>query len=65
MEKGCFFTYSWNIQENETNRTIIRIYGINEKNENVCIIVNNFTPYVYIELPNTLEWDSTKAQLVF
>ena len=64
MEKGCFFSYSWNIQENETNRTIIRIYGINEKNENVCIIVNNFTPYVYIELPNTVEWDSTKAQLV-
>ena len=64
MEKGTFFSYSWNIEDKETNRTVIRIYGLNEKNENVCVIVNNFTPYIYLELPENIVWDTTKAQLV-
>lgn len=64
MEKASFFSYSWNIDENETNRTVIRIYGLNENNENVCVIVNNFTPYAYIELPETVQWDNGTAQLV-
>jgi DNA polymerase elongation subunit (family B) len=64
MEKATLFSYSWHIDENETNRTVIRVYGLNENNENVCIIINNFTPYVYIELPTTVTWDTTNAQLV-
>ena len=64
MEKATLFSYSWHIDENETNRTVIRVYGLNENNENVCIIINNFTPYVYIELPTTVAWDTTNAQLV-
>lgn len=64
MEKGTFFSYSWNIDESETNRTVIRIYGLNELNENVCLIVNNFTPYAYIELPDAVKWDNGTAQLV-
>jgi DNA polymerase elongation subunit (family B) len=64
MEKSNLFSYSWSIDDKETNRTVIRIYGINEKHENVCLIVNNFTPYVYIELPTHIEWDSGNAQLV-
>ena len=42
MEKNEFFSYSWHLDEEETNRTVIRIYGLNPKNENVCVIVNNF-----------------------
>lgn len=64
MEKGELFSYSWHIDEKEKNVTIIRIYGLNKKNENVCVIVKDFTPYVYIELPEILEWDNSKAQLV-
>lgn len=64
METSEFFSYSWHIDEKEKNQTCIRIYGLNKKNENVCIIVNNFTPYVYVELPNVVEWDVTKAQML-
>lgn len=64
METSDFFSYAWHQDEDETDRTVIRIYGLNAKNENVCIIVNNFTPYVYIELPDVIEWDASKAQLV-
>ena len=64
MEKSEFFSYSWHIDEDEINRTVIRIYGLDKNNENVCIIVNNFTPYVYIELPDTVDWDTAKAQMI-
>lgn len=64
MEKNEFFSYSWHIDEDETNQTVIRIYGLNSKNESVCVIVNNFLPYVYLELPDNIEWDDSKARLV-
>jgi DNA polymerase elongation subunit (family B) len=64
MEKNQFFTYSWHIDEDETERTIIRIYGLNSDNESVCIIVNDFLPYVYLELPENVEWDDSRAGLV-
>jgi DNA polymerase elongation subunit (family B) len=59
-----FFTYSWHIDEEEKNITVIRIYGLDENNENVCVIVNDFTPYVYLQLPEDVKWDSSSAQLL-
>jgi DNA polymerase elongation subunit (family B) len=64
MEKNEIFSYSWHIDENEINRTVIRIYGLNENNENCCLIVNNFLPYVYLELPDNIQWDDSKAGLI-
>lgn len=63
-EKGKFFSYSWSIDEKETDKTIIRIYGLNEKNESTCIIVNDFTPYMYLQLlPENINWNE-KSNLV-
>lgn len=64
MENYRFFPYSWHKDEDEEEVTSIRIYGLNEKNENVCVRVDNFTPYVYIELPEHIQWNVSKAQLV-
>lgn len=64
MEQNKFFVYSWGIDETETEITAIRIYGINENNMNVCVRVNNFTPYVYIELPEKITWTASNANLV-
>ena len=44
------FPYSWNTYE-ENGCLGIRIFGLNAKNENVFILVNDFNPYVYLELP--------------
>lgn len=70
MKKGEFFPYSWHVDEQEEEFTAIRIYGLNKKNENVCIKVDNFTPYVYLELPeytrdgSKILWTEGKARLV-
>jgi DNA polymerase elongation subunit (family B) len=64
MKKGQFFAYSWKIDKKEEDVTAIRIYGIDENNMNICVRVNNFTPYVYVELPDKITWTQAKAQIV-
>ena len=48
-----FFSYYWTEIKND-ELTIIRAYGLNAKNKNVCMIVTDFKPYCYIELPLTI-----------
>jgi DNA polymerase elongation subunit (family B) len=64
MQQSHMFTYSWHIDEEETNVTAIRVYGINQKNESVCLKINDFTPYTYIELPTSITWNNSKASIV-
>ena len=64
MESCRFFPYSWHVDDEEEEITSIRIYGIDEKASNVCVRVDNFTPYVYIELPDRIRWNTGNAQLV-
>lgn len=63
MERKSFFSYSWHLEEQKYN-TSIRVYGIDENNNNICIRIDNFTPYVYIELPNYINWDIGKVQMI-
>jgi DNA polymerase elongation subunit (family B) len=67
MEDQFFYPYNWNFEEDDEDnisQTYIRIYGLNKDNENVCVKVNDFTPYVYIELPSNIVWDDKKIQLL-
>jgi hypothetical protein len=64
MESDNIFVYSWNENKKETEVTSLRIYGLNKKNQTICLIVNDFTPYVYLELPSNIEWTHSNAQKV-
>lgn len=64
MTSKVFFPYSWHLDDTEEEITSIRVYGLGEDNKNICIRVDNFTPYVYLELPTNIVWNSAKAQLV-
>jgi DNA polymerase elongation subunit (family B) len=64
MPNSTFFPYSWHIDENNKDTTIIRSYGLGKNNENICIIINNFTPFVYLELPEKIPWTESKSKLV-
>ena len=53
MEDNKIFSYSWNINEDRENddyTTEIRIYGLDENNQSICLIVDNFKPYIYVEV---------------
>ena len=64
MKSYTFFPYSWHIDDKQTEVTVIRVYGLNTKNENVCVEIQDFTPYIYIELPDDYEWDEIRARVV-
>lgn len=64
LQNDIFFPYSWHVDDTETEVTSIRIYGLDENNNNTCLRIENFTPYIYIELPDNITWNSAKAQLV-
>lgn len=58
------YVYYSCLDEKESEVTSIRMYGLGENQQNICIRINNFTPYVYIELPANIEWTEAKAQLI-
>jgi len=55
------FPYDWKIDSKEVNVTSLRIYGLDEQNKTICVRVDNFTPYVYLELPDGIKWDEDSA----
>lgn len=64
MENGTFFAYKWHVDDTEDDFTVIRVYGVNQQGENVCLKIEDFTPYVYLELPDNIAWTEAKAMLL-
>jgi len=50
------FPYHWHYFE-DYQQTKIRVFGLSDKNESVYIEVNDFLPYIYIELPLEINWN--------
>ena len=65
METNSIFSYFWHIDEKNDSNTSIRLYGLTNDNKNICLRISDFTPYIYIELPSHIDWNSgNKAQLL-
>lgn len=66
MSLQSFFVYSWHVDDAEKEVTSIRAYGLNKENENVCLRIDDFTPYVYVQLPELpdVQWNEHTAQRV-
>jgi DNA polymerase elongation subunit (family B) len=58
-----FFPYYWHLDPEEEERTVIRVYGFTRENKNICVHVNDFTPFIYLELPTNIEWTVERAQI--
>ena len=50
-KKHSFFTYYWCVDNEEEDVSVIRVYGVDKNNKNVCVIISDFLPYIYLELP--------------
>ena len=48
MKQDSIFIYYWHIDEKDEEITKIRAYGLDKNNKNVCLLINDFTPYVYL-----------------
>ena len=56
------FPYSWHHYE-EYGSTKIRIFGLSVANESVYVQIDDFLPYIYVELPE-LTWSSSSFGIV-
>ena len=54
------FTYHWHDVSDEDS-CIIRVYGLNKEGETICVNIEGFTPYVYLELDPKYGWDKMKT----
>lgn len=52
VEKNCMYTYQWVNETKNDDKSFIRIYGISENGDNICVRVRGFKRYVYVELPS-------------
>ena len=64
MIKNKLFAYSWNIDDDQDEVTVIRLYGIDDQNKSVCLKISDFTPYIYAELPTNIEWNTVRANML-
>ncbi|CCV02373.1 delta DNA polymerase (B family) [Armadillidium vulgare iridescent virus] len=64
MQK-TIFVYSWHQIEDAstsgefkkwTDPEHIRVYGIDENGKSICVTIDDFRPFVHIELPNHIQW---------
>lgn len=57
MEK--LFIYDWSVATDQDSTTIY-IYGLTPDSESCCLIVPDFTPRIFIELPLNVSWNTGK-----
>ena len=44
------FIYSWHEDRLAKENTILRVYGVDKFSNNICLIINNFKPWCYLEI---------------
>lgn len=59
------FPYAWNVYEpRDGSHLTIRVFGLNDQNESVYVSIQNFLPYIYIELPDHVDWQEYKISTI-
>jgi len=48
---GNMFTYAYYVDERAEERNTIRVYGLDEENNSVCVTIDDLPTLVVIELP--------------
>jgi DNA polymerase delta subunit 1 len=64
MERVVYFkALYWGVEEVD-NETRVHIGGLQRDNKSVHVIVKNFKPFVYLELPKKYDWNSDQIKML-
>jgi DNA polymerase elongation subunit (family B) len=55
MQESEVYAYQWHSDDSE-NKTVIHMFGIDSDNKNVYVRIEGFTPYIYLEIPEDIDW---------
>ena len=56
------YIYNWNVTE-ENYKTILRCYGLNKYSQSICLIIQNYRPFIYLD--STIEWSKNNILKLF
>lgn len=57
MQEKEVYAYQWHSEEDETdNSTVIHMFGLDSENKNIYVKIEGFTPYIYLEIPDNIDW---------
>jgi len=55
----------WSFEETEDHELFIHMGGLTTDEKSVHVRIDNFTPFVYVELPKRIKWNKTKCRTLF
>lgn len=58
MEYISVFAYTWSTAVSDNKNILIRMFGLDKENTSVLVTVTDFQPHVYIELPESIQWEN-------
>lgn len=61
---NSLFVYNYELDKKEEDETLIRAYGIDNNNKTVCLKIRDFTPYLYLGLPDNIEWNTIHLSML-
>jgi DNA polymerase elongation subunit (family B) len=65
-ENDSEFEDSENEEEPESEKKLleydIKLFGINEKGQSICVNIEKFTPYYFLEIPENISWKKTHTK---
>lgn len=64
-DEVVFKAYEWNLSNEDESREIFYISGLTPEGKSVIVRVEDFTPFVQIELPPRIKWEKEKQFLLF
>ena len=60
MDPFTCFSYSWYLDEEGG----IHIFALSPENKSIHLNIQNFTPYMYMELPDGIEWNTVRKNSI-
>ncbi len=60
-----FKTFYWNYEETDDHELFIHVAGRTADDKSVHCIIEEFSPFVYLELPKRVKWNKGKCAAVF
>jgi DNA polymerase elongation subunit (family B)/intein/homing endonuclease len=55
----------WSYEETDEQELYIYLSGITKKKKTIFVRIENFTPFVYLQLPKRVKWNPLKCKKVF
>jgi len=51
MVRGLMYNFILDVSDEQAENPVLRIFGVTEDKNSVCLLIENFFPYFYVKMP--------------